>query len=205
MPFVQSMTLSISYTSCYQKNDGLMSVWRLIRTVILVGWPFMIYFGLKKFEPRYLALLIVLLVLMRKGSFKKIKALKYPDLSIIIITLVLAGGIYWSNSEILLRLYPVVISLGLLSIFALSLFRPPTIVERIARTDHPNLSNDGVRYTMRVTQVWCVFFLCNASVAGATALYASREVWILYNGFISYLLIGIIFCSEWIVRQRYLH
>jgi uncharacterized membrane protein len=182
-----------------------MKVSSLVRIVFFAGWPFVIYFGLKKFEPRHLALFILLLLLLRKGSFRKFKVLKLADWFILVTTFALAIGIYWSNSETLLRLYPVVVSLGLLTVFALSLFHPPTIIERIARIDHPNLSPDGVRYTMHVTRVWCVFFLCNALAATGTALYASREVWVFYNGFLSYLLIAIIFCSEWLIRQRYLH
>ncbi len=182
-----------------------MRIWRLLRIVFLAGWPFAIYFGLKKYEPRHLAFLIVVILIFRKGSLGKLKALKILDWSVLATMLALAVGIYWSNSEMLLRLYPVVISLGLLTVFALSLFHPPTIIERIARTDHPDLSSEGIQYTTRVTQVWCVFFLFNAFAAAGTALFASREVWVLYNGFLSYLLIAIVFCSEWIVRQRYLH
>lgn len=182
-----------------------MRISSLVRIVFLASWPFAIYFGLEKFEPKQLAFFILFLLLLHKGEFRKIKVLKFADWFILVTTLALAIAIFWSNSETLLRLYPVVVSLGLLTVFTLSLFHPPTIIERIARTDHHNLSSAGVRYTMYVTRVWCVFFLCNALAATGTALFASREVWVFYNGFLSYLFIAIIFCSEWFARQRFLH
>ena len=57
-------------------------------------------------------------------------------------------------------------------------------------------------YTRRVTQVWCGFFVFNGSLALLTALYASDGVWMLYNGLLAYVLMGILFAGEWLVRQR---
>src|SRR2546423_11913745 len=41
------------------------------------------------------------------------------------------------------------------TLFRSSLFRPPTVVERLARLRNPELPAAGVRYTRQVTQVWC--------------------------------------------------
>jgi uncharacterized membrane protein len=35
-----------------------------------------------------------------------------------------------------------------------------------------------------------------------TSLWASTEVWALYNGLIAYLLMALLFAGEWLVRQR---
>ena len=51
----------------------------------------------------------------------------------------------------------------------------------------PDLDARGQAYTRRVTQVWCGFFVLNGSLALATALWASEEIWALYNGLIAYL------------------
>jgi uncharacterized membrane protein len=52
-----------------------------------------------------------------------------------------------------------------------------------------------------VTQVWCLFFLCNGGVALYTALYSSLAFWTLYNGLIAYVLMGLVFAIEYGVRQ----
>jgi uncharacterized membrane protein len=106
------------------------------------------------------------------------------------------------NDIIGLKFYPVVISLSMLAMFSYSLYKPPTIVERIARLTEPALSLSGVRYTKKVTIVWSLFFLLNGSCALYTAIFCSMEIWTLYNGFISYILMGTLMATEWLVRLR---
>jgi uncharacterized membrane protein len=62
------------------------------------------------------------------------------------------------------------------------------------------LAPAGVRYTRRLTLVWCNFFFLNGSVAAYTALAASRETWVLYNGLVAYVLIGALLAGERIAR-----
>jgi uncharacterized membrane protein len=59
-----------------------------------------------------------------------------------------------------------------------------------------------VRYTRTVTKVWCGFFVVNAAVSLATALFASERAWALYNGGIVYVAMGVLFAVEWLVRRR---
>ena len=101
-----------------------------------------------------------------------------------------------------LKFYPVVINAGMLFTFGSSLWRPPTAVERMARLTEPNLPEAAVAYTRQVTRVWCGFFVLNGSLALATALWASPEIWALYNGCIAYLLMGVLFAVEYGVRRR---
>jgi uncharacterized membrane protein len=64
----------------------------------------------------------------------------------------------------------------------------------------PDLPESGVRYTRAVTRLWIGFFIFNGCVALGTAVWASDEVWILYNGVVAYLLMGVLFAGEWLVR-----
>jgi uncharacterized membrane protein len=89
----------------------------------------------------------------------------------------------------------------MLILFGATLFQPPTMVERFARLQEPELSPTRVRYTRHVTEAWCVFFVINGVIAGYTAAFASREAWALYNGLVAYLLIGAMFAGERLVRQ----
>lgn len=110
----------------------------------------------------------------------------------------------WECLEIL-KYYPAFVSLLMLSIFGHSLWFPPTYVEKIARLYEPNLPQKAIIYTRRVTIVWCGFFLLNGTIACLTARYLPERMWMLYNGGISYLLMGGLFAGELIFRQRMQH
>jgi uncharacterized membrane protein len=117
----------------------------------------------------------------------------------------LAGGYtVATQSEIGVRLYPVCMSVGMLAVFAGSLLSPQPMIERFARLIHTDLSPRAVHYLRRVTVIWCGFFGLNALLALWTALYASWAVWTLYNGLISYGLVGVLLLGEYLFRQRYL-
>jgi len=58
-----------------------------------------------------------------------------------------------------------------------------------------------VRYTRKVTVVWCVFFVLNGGAAAYTATSSSDATWALYNGLIAYVLMGCLMGTEWCVRQ----
>lgn len=96
--------------------------------------------------------------------------------------------------------YPVVVNVCMLAVFANSFKQKQTIIERLARLQEPDLPPSGVKYTRKVTAIWCVFFILNGSIALYTC-FQPLEVWTLYNGFISYVLAGILFFIEWVVRQ----
>jgi uncharacterized membrane protein len=94
----------------------------------------------------------------------------------------------------------VLVNLVMLGLFSWTLLSPPSLIERLARLKEPDLPPSGVHYTRRVTQVWCGFFVLNGSIAAYTALYSSLATWTLYNGLISYLLMGLLFGGEFLLR-----
>jgi uncharacterized membrane protein len=118
-----------------------------------------------------------------------------------VAALVLVTLLWRSNDPVWVLLYPVFMNALMFALFAASLLRPPSAIERLARLRHPDLPPEGVLYTRRVTQVWCGFFIANGSVAAWTAFAASKEIWMLYNGLISYLLMGVLFAGEWLFRR----
>lgn len=109
----------------------------------------------------------------------------------------------WHLWSLPLKYYPVMISAFMLILFGHSLIFPPTIIERIARRHESHFSDAAVRYTRHVTQIWCAFFILNGSIALSTALWASPQTWSLYNGFISYLLMGLLFGGEYCYRVSF--
>ena len=170
---------------------------------VMLLYPLAVYVGLKSFEPRVFGMLLIGMLLLRQRHLARrfAASLAVGDWLVFIGLGVFALLIAVGNSEVMLLLYPAAVSLALLLLFARSLIHPPTMIERIARLSEPDLPASGVRYTRQVTKVWCLFFVFNASVAVATA-FGSREAWLLYNGLLSYLLMGVLFVGEWIVRAR---
>lgn len=165
--------------------------------LLTLAYPLVIYVGLTHYSPRVMALALLALAALRAGTSREAcwRAMAW-------LACALAAVVAITDHALPLKLYPVLVNLAMLGVFGWSLRHPPTLVERLARMRQPDLPPDGVRYTRRVTQAWCVFFVCNGTIAAVTALAASDRVWALYNGAIAYGLIGAMFAGEWIVRQR---
>ncbi|MCG7600168.1 hypothetical protein MHM84_10235 [Halomonas sp. McH1-25] len=120
----------------------------------------------------------------------------------ILLTLAALLAALFGHAELGVRAWPVIVNAALLAVFAGSLRQEQSMIERLARRQEPDLPPRGVTYTRRVTQLWCVFFLCNGAMALWTALYADLAFWTLYNGGIAYGLCALLFAGEWCVRQR---
>jgi len=179
--------------------------WRAgARTALALGYPIAIYAALVWFEPRVIAAALAAFLILRRhgrGDGGLLQGLSAASRAILIGMLLLCLAAVLANDETLVRLYPAAVSLALLALFALSLLHPPPVIERMARLRHPELPPEAVIYTRRVTVVWCVFFVLNALIAAWTAVYASREAWAVYNGFIAYVAMGVLFAVEWLYRR----
>jgi uncharacterized membrane protein len=174
---------------------------QLIKAVLIVlsiAYPFIVYWGLQHYQAAKLLPLLLILLALRWLTGQR-SAERRILIAILVSVLVIA--VSWGY-QLGLKFYPVMVNLGFLILFAGSLISPPSFVERLARMREPDLSPEGVAYTLKVTWMWSGFFLINGIIAAFTALWASTELWTLYNGFIAYLLIGILAGGEWIVRRR---
>ncbi|MBQ9245132.1 hypothetical protein IJ182_02565 [bacterium] len=85
------------------------------------------------------------------------------------------------------------------SVFFASLFQKETIIQKFAKILDGMLTDKTAEYTRKLTYVWCIFLFCNF-VFSVITIFLSDKIWILYNGFISYVLIGILFAVEYIIR-----
>ncbi|MCC6591837.1 MAG: hypothetical protein IT479_01055 [Xanthomonadales bacterium] len=170
----------------------------LLLGALTLVYPVAVYLSLDRFEPRWLALLLLAIALARLGGGRR-DPLAWATAATALALALLSG---WFNAWLPVKLYPVAVNALLLVLFGLSLRHPPSFVERLARLQEPQLPAHAVAYTRRVTQVWCGFFVLNGGIALWTALYASHAAWALYNGLLAYLLMGALFAGEWWVRQR---
>ena len=177
---------------------------RRAATLLWLAYPLLAMWGLQRLGPRWLAVVVGLALLARTLLPHSARRSLLPAGWLLAGGLALAVLAWAANDAVPLKLYPVAMNAALLAVFGYSLRRPPSAVERIARLARPDLSAQGVAYTRRVTQAWCVFFALNGSVALVITLFCSDSAWAIYNGGIAYGLIGLLFAVEWLVRQRVL-
>jgi len=182
-------------------DRGKAAIGRLIGLGLLVvglAYPFAVYLGMEYLTPRMFALLLGSLWLARLFSGRQTTLVRTTG--VIALAFCLLLGL--ADSAALLRWYPVLISLALLGLFGSSLLSGMPMIERLARLTEPELPPAAVRYTRQVTWLWVGFFIFNATIAAALALWAPLTWWTLYTGLIAYLLMGMLFAGEWLVRQR---
>lgn len=169
--------------------------------VILALYPFVVYFGLQTLSPATLACLLLIVVIARVAVSTARQSVPpwlvwapAGTIPVLLVSLL-------ADTATGIKLYPIAINTMLLVVFSLSLAKPPTIIESLARLQKPDLPPSGVRYTRNVTMVWCVFFMINGLISGYTALYCDIQSWMLYNGFIAYLAMGALFGLEFLFRK----
>jgi len=189
--------------NCWLADPGLRRLFSVLSGLLFAALPFLVYFALQHFQPREVALALIALLLLRAPGRVLAFLRGRGPLALLAGAAALAvlAALWRGNDPVWVLSYPVFINALMLSVFAASLLRPPSVIERLARLRHPDLPPEGVTYTRRVTQVWCGFFVVNGGIAAWTAFAASREVWVLYNGLIAYLLMGALFAGEWLFRR----
>ncbi|NLC93778.1 MAG: acyl-CoA synthetase, partial [Treponema sp.] len=131
--------------------------------------------------------------------------------------LLLVAGLFcfFTQNEIFLKLYSVVVSATFLVIFGSTLFLEPTIIFRFATLADKSIigssyENQVKNYSRKVTIIWCCFFILNGTISVLTAFSekifsispdTANTIWSVYNGGISYFLMGLLFICEYIVRK----
>lgn len=167
--------------------------------LLLAGvlYPFAVYFGMAHFAPWQFGLLLGALWLARALGSRR-PGSQWMAVAALGFCALLA---LFDNPQ-LLRWYPVLVNSFLLALFGGSLLRGMPMAERLARLREPRLPPRAVRYTRRVTQVWCGFFVVNGLIATGLTLWAPLSWWTLYNGLIAYAAMGLLFAVEWRIRQR---
>ena len=170
--------------------------------LVLLAYPFAVYYGLNQWGIGSVAGVLGLLFLLRVigGNKTRLRELKYiawlSGLAGIVLTVL---AFVFKNSD-WFTYYPVIVNILMLIIFAQSLKQKESMVERFARLQEPDLPDYAVNYTRTVTKVWCLFFVVNGCIALSTT-FMSLQTWTFYNGLISYLLAGALFAIEFVIRM----
>lgn len=173
-----------------------------LNALLMVGYPLIVYFGLRRFGARGVAVSMLALLLLGLGLRWRTAprdAIRGVLGAPLIVMALVALSAVLDDPRFVLAL-PVLINAVLLVQFAHSLRGTP-MVERFARLQDPNLAPARAAYCRTVTVVWCWFFVSNGLVTLYLALYAPVSLWALYTGVLAYLLIGALASGEYLVRK----
>lgn len=171
---------------------------QILLSVLMIAYPFAVWWALQQQALLWVSLLLIIVAIVR--YLCKPNPLFAP---LTIMAILCGSSSLFSQNELWLKCYPVLMSVGTLAIFAYTLKYPPSMIERFARLHQPDLPESGVRWTRNATKVWCGFFIINACIALATVLWGTTEQWAIYNGFISYILMGCLLLGEFVLRKRH--
>jgi uncharacterized membrane protein len=135
-----------------------------------------------------------------------IKAVYGKNLPMVLVTvaLLIAGAslVMQERSTFLMYTPPIVINLGLLMLFGSSLRRGHIpLITQYAQLLDGNLNQEISLYTKRVTQIWTVLFLVMLIESIGLAIFSTVAVWSLFNNFLNYILIILLFVVEYIYRN----
>jgi len=170
---------------------------RISLILVTIAYPFIIYIGLHHLNARVLAIFLLGIAAMRWYSPAPQMGPKW--LWVCILLLIALWVLLFEHSAAL-KIYPVLVNLSFFVLFSWSIFHPPTVIEQLARLTQPNLPEAGVEYTRKVTKIWALFFILNGGAACITGIWTSDEVWMIYNGLVAYILMGLLFSIEYAVR-----
>src|SRR6187402_2914005 len=142
--------------------------------LLLLLYPLLVYVGLQQLGPRALAAILLAAALLRL-VVAKVAGQALGNSSWLLLAAAAATGLTLVTGSVIgLKFYPVLVSAVLLGVFGFSLWRPPSMIERFARLQQPDLPVQAIPYTRKVTWVWCGFFVVNGAIASAT-VFASDQ------------------------------
>ncbi|PKU24591.1 hypothetical protein [Telmatospirillum siberiense] len=181
-------------------TTGPRNPWLVLAVLGGLAYPLIVYSSFSRIPPLFLVCLGLGLIALRLVGLRRVvrsrtwtAALLTAAAGLILLSMVAPG--------LAARAYPVLVSLSVAGVFAVSMRHPPTVIERFARMTEPDLPPEGVAYTRKLTVVWIVFLVANAGISAATALCGSLALWTLWNGLLSYLAMGSLFLGELLVRR----
>ena len=97
-------------------------------------------------------------------------------------------------------LYPVIVNAFLAITFFASLNKTPMIT-RFAMMQRGGLDDRGLKYTRKLTKIWCVFFVLNAAISYGLSLIQNKNAWAIYTGALAYVLVGALISGEILYRR----
>jgi uncharacterized membrane protein len=175
---------------------------RVFVVVVGLSYPLLVYAGLRLFGPRILAATAGALVLAHAASgwrrWQRSDVVR-AAVPVVLVAAVLAAAALLDDGRIFLFV-PALVNGAMLVAFARTLVQGPSMIETFARLRHPELPASRGPYLRVVTWVWCGFFVVNITISVLLALGSTLAAWTLYNGLLSYVLVGCLLGAERVYR-----
>jgi uncharacterized membrane protein len=176
-----------------------------ILNATLVGlYPVAVWVGLTYLGTRAVGLLVLaflvptLAIRLRRADRATFWSILRVPLAILALVLV---GVILDDRRYVLAM-PVLVNGLLLATFGSTLAPGATpMIERFARVQEPELGLAKQAHCRQFTWVWCGFFALNGTAAAALALWAPIAWWATYTGLVAYVLMGLLFAAEYVVRK----
>ena len=173
--------------------------------IVFATYPVVVWLGLTRESPRAVAIglllvmvPIVLCLLRTARGGTRWSFLVAPLLTVAAISISA-----WLDDSRWLFVEPVVISAAFLLLFGSTLRSGSMpMVERFARMQDAELSPPKQRWCRLWTWIWCAFFVVNGTIALVLAARASMQWWAWYTSGFAYVLMGVLFATEWTMRRR---
>jgi uncharacterized membrane protein len=167
---------------------------------VLALYPLIVYYGIRVLPAGFFGLLLAVFVLLRFAIVRKEERAMALPVTLLLLAYAIVAAIVGRTQALLY--YPVLVNVLLLAVFASSLRGGEPLLLRVVRARGIKMSEHGPGYLTVLTGVWAGFFAVNGLVALWTTT-ASLEVWTIYNGLVSYVLVALLLVGEWLYRQRY--
>lgn len=177
------------------------SIHSVIVLILIILYPVIAYVSIDSLGIR-MASLIVLVLLLGSTLVKILttRSLWGPLLLQVSAVAVILGIGCFIKDPFYMKLVPTFIALSAALNFFLSLRKTP-VIESLARMQKPDLPPEEVKYTRRVTHLWGWTMIADTAICLFASLQGSLRVWLLLCFPVSYILIGLVFCSEYIYRK----
>ncbi len=108
--------------------------------------------------------------------------------------------------EEVIYIYPVIIYIIFFVVFMYEVKEKP-LIQSFAELEHKirnlaPLTNKEKRYTYILTYIWSYFFLASALLCIFLSLLENKKYWVFYTGAAGYMLTGLLFISERLLRHK---
>lgn len=176
-------------------NNFILKFFSVVLTLL---YPFIVLFVLKRgVSLRFIALLIGIMCV---ANFLRNRVTSFAFL---ICGVVFSGFLYFMNNVLFFKFYPVMMNFLFASAFTFSILgKGEPIIAKFARQMGYDLTEQGAKsYVRKATIAWSIF-LCANTIVSLITVFMSDVVWVMYNGFVSYILMACMMFGEYFVRRR---
>ncbi|MDR2619030.1 MAG: hypothetical protein LBC62_09185 [Treponema sp.] len=183
---------------------------------LIILYPLLVFSALVifKLSIRYLSILVILLAIAYILINRRRYHGRHPMFIFITPAILFSIGLVCLiidsdknmhiDPKLVFKVYPALADLVYVTIMGTSLFIPPPLVSYFVTMFDKSLKDhlDPAyleRYCRKATIIWCVFFFIDAIIAMITVIWTSELVWGIYNGGVTYVLMGMIFIGEYVI------